>query len=241
MTRPVHGPTPVDHRAAIAVETGRLVAALEDADLTTPVPSCPGWTLADLDKHTGSVQRWFSSLLHARIQEPPRKREVDLRLPERQEEYADWLADSATVAAQAFAATDPDLPMWAWGVDQHARFWARRMLFETLMHRVDSDLALGRHPTVDRPLAVDGSDEFLVNLPFATSFAPNVAQLRGPDVTIRFHATDDEGNWLVRLRPDGFGLDANPDAAETADATVHGRAADLLLLVYGRLRRDAAV
>ncbi|MDX3112231.1 maleylpyruvate isomerase family mycothiol-dependent enzyme [Streptomyces scabiei] len=239
--RPTDGPAPIDHRAAVAAETARFVAGLEDADLTTPVPSCPGWTLADLIKHTGSVQRWFSALLHARIQEPPRKREVDLRLPERQEDYPDWLADSATVAAQAFAATDPDLPMWAWGVDQHARFWARRMLFETLLHRVDAELSLGRRATVDRPLAVDGIDEFLVNLPFAAPFAPDVAKLRGPDKAIRFNATDGEGCWLVRLRSDGFGLDANAGAAESADATVHGLAADLLLLVYGRLHHSAAV
>ncbi|MFF3934721.1 maleylpyruvate isomerase family mycothiol-dependent enzyme [Streptomyces phaeofaciens] len=239
--RSAHGATPIDHRAAIAVETARFVAALENADLTTPVPSCPGWTLADLVKHVGSVQRWFSTLLHARIQEPPRRREVDLRLPFRQDGYADWLTESATVAARAFAATDPHLPMWAWGVDQHARFWARRMLFETLLHRADADLALGRRLTIDRPLAVDGIDEFLVNLPHAAFFAPKVADLRGPDRTIRFRATDGDGDWLVRLRPDGFGLDAAPVTAETADASVQGTAADLLLLVYGRLRHDAEV
>lgn len=230
---------PVDHRAAIAAETARLVAALENADLSAPVPSCPGWTLADLVRHTGSVQRWFSALLHARIQEPPRSRDVDLRLPDRRDGYADWLADSATVAARAFAATDPNLPMWAWGVDQHARFWARRMLFETLLHRADAELALGRRPEIDRASAVDGIDEFLVNLPHAAFFAPKVARLRGPDRTIRFRATDGEGDWLVRLRPDGFGLDTDPGAAGAADATVQGTAADLLLLVYGRLRHDA--
>src|SRR4051812_9611617 len=104
--------TPVDHRTAVAAETVRFVAAVRDADLATAVPSCPGWTLADLVKHTGSVQRWFSVLLRARIQEPPRTREVNLRLPEREDGYADWLAESATVAADAFAATDPNLPMW---------------------------------------------------------------------------------------------------------------------------------
>lgn len=239
LDRPAHRATTVDHRAAIAVETNRFVAALEDADLTTPVPSCPGWTLADLVKHTGSVQRWFSSLLHARVQEPPRKREVNLRLPDRHEEYAEWLGESATVAAQAFTATDPELPMWAWGVDQHARFWARRMLFETLVHRVDADLALGRRPTIDRPLAVDGIDEFLVNLPFATFFAPDVANLRAPDKAIRFQATDGDGDWSVRLRPDGFGLEASPASTDPADATVQGTAADLLLLLYGRLHHDA--
>ncbi|MFF9282917.1 maleylpyruvate isomerase family mycothiol-dependent enzyme [Streptomyces griseosporeus] len=230
---------PVDHRAAVAAETARFVTAIRDADLTTAVPSCPDWTLADLVRHTGSVQRWFSVLLRSRIQEPPRTREVDLRLPEREDGYPDWLAESATVAAEAFAATDPDLPMWAWGVDQHARFWARRMLFETLLHRADAELALGLTPAIDRALAVDGIDEFLVNLPFATFFAPKVAELRGPDRTIRFRTTDGDESWLVRLRPDGFGLEAAGAAADTADATVRGTAADLLLLVYGRLPHQA--
>ncbi|WP_367325157.1 maleylpyruvate isomerase family mycothiol-dependent enzyme [Streptomyces sp. HUAS ZL42] len=232
--------TPVDHRTAVATETARFVAAVKDADLATAVPSCPGWTLADLVKHTGSVQRWFSALLRARIQEPPRGRDVDLRLPEQEDGYADWLAESVTVAADAFAVTDPNLPMWAWGVDQHARFWARRMLFETLVHRADAELALGLRPGIDRPVAVDGIDEFLVNLPFATFFAPEVANLRGPDKTIRFRTTDGDDSWLVRLRPDGFGLETAHPAADTADATVRGTAADLLLLVYGRLPYEAA-
>ncbi|MEW2252716.1 maleylpyruvate isomerase family mycothiol-dependent enzyme [Streptomyces sp. NPDC006975] len=229
----------IDHRAAVAAETARFVATIGDADLTTTVPSCPGWTLADLVKHTGSVQRWFSVLLRTRVQQPPRTREVDLRLPEREDGYPGWLAESATVAAEAFAATDPDLPMWAWGVDQHARFWARRMLFETLLHRADAELALGLSPAIDRTLAVDGIDEFLVNLPFATSFAPKVADLRGPDRTIGFRTTDGDDAWLVRLRPDGFGLEQTGEAADTADATVRGAAADLLLLVYGRLPYEA--
>jgi uncharacterized protein (TIGR03083 family) len=237
---PGNGSTEIDHRAAVAAETARFVAAVKGADLATPVPSCPGWTLADLMKHTGSVQRWFSVLLETRIQQAPRNREVDLRLPDREDEYADWLAESAAVAAEAFAATDPSLPMWAWGVDQHARFWARRMLFETLVHRADSELALGLRPTIEHPLAVDGIDEFLVNLPSAAFFAPNVANLRGPGRTIRFITTDGVGDWLVRLRPDGFGLVESREP-DTADASVQGAAADLLLLVYGRLHHDAEV
>ncbi|MCX5008973.1 maleylpyruvate isomerase family mycothiol-dependent enzyme [Streptomyces sp. NBC_00638] len=243
---PGHGrsPAPVDHPTAVAAETARFVAAVKNADLATPVPACPGWTLADLVKHTGSVQRWFSALIRARIQEPPRTREVDLRLPDKEDGYAEWLDESATVAADTFAATDLSLPMWAWGVDQHTRFWARRMLFETLLHRADAERALGLRPAIDRPVAVDGIDEFLVNLPLATFFAPKVANLCGPDKTIGFHTTDGDDRWLVRLRPDGFGLDMTrptADTTDTADATVRGTAADLLLLVYGRLPHAAEV
>ena len=232
----------VTRREAIAAETAKFVAALAGASLATPVPSCPGWTLLDLVRHTGSVQRRFSALLREGFQEPPRSREIgELRLPDHEDGYPEWLTASAAEAAETFTAVDPDAPMWAWGADQHARFWVRRMLFETLVHRTDAETAVGIRPTVDRELAADGVDEFLVNLPFAASFAPEVARLRGQDETLLFRCTDSEAGWLVRLRPDGFGVEpAHGDpaaAAASADAAVHAAAADLLLLVYGRLDR----
>ncbi|MFI6847570.1 maleylpyruvate isomerase family mycothiol-dependent enzyme [Kitasatospora sp. NPDC050467] len=230
--------TTLDHAAGVAAETARLVATVRTADPTTPVPSCPGWTLTDLVRHTGSVQRWFTVLLRQRIQEPPRSRDVDLHLPQTPDGYPDWLAEAAAQAGAEFASADLDAPMWAWGADQHARFWVRRMLFETLVHRVDADLALGLNPGIDPALAADGVSEFLTNLPFAAGFAPGTAALRGADRTIRFTRTDGDGDWLIRLRPDGFGLE--PQSADaTADATVRGSAADLLLLLYGRLDRSA--
>ncbi|MGV9271058.1 maleylpyruvate isomerase family mycothiol-dependent enzyme [Kitasatospora sp. NPDC003701] len=234
--------TTLDHPAGVAAETARFVAVVRTADPSTPVPTCPGWTMTDLVRHAGSVQRWFTVLLRQRLQEPPRSREVDLRLPELPEGYPDWLAEAAAQAGAEFAAADLDAPMWAWGADQHARFWVRRMLFETLVHRVDAELALGLHPEIDPVLAADGVSEFLVNLPFAAVFAPNTALLRGADRSIRFTRTDGDGDWLVRLRPDGFGLDpqgADASADVSADVTVRGTAADLLLFLYGRLDRAA--
>ncbi|MDT0448292.1 maleylpyruvate isomerase family mycothiol-dependent enzyme [Streptomyces hesseae] len=232
---------PAVHREAVAAETAAFVAAVKDADLATPVPGCPGWTLADLVKHTGSVQRWFSVLLRRRVQEPPRTREVELRLPASEDGYPDWLADSAAEAASVFAELDPDAPMWAWGADQHARFWIRRMLFETLVHRTDAERALGLRPVIDPDLATDGVDEFLVNLPFAAFFAPKVAELRGAGETLRFRCADSDGDWLVRLGPDGFTVEVGPHSEATrtaADVSVQGTAADLLLFLYGRLGHD---
>lgn len=227
-----------DHGSAVAAETARFVGLVKGADLTAPVPTCPGWTLADLIKHTGSVQRWFSLLLHQRVQERPTSRDVDLQLPEQVDGYADWLGASAAVAADTFASVDLDAPMWVWGADGHARFWVRRMLFETLVHRVDAERTLGLASSIDPALARDGVDEFLANLPFAAFFAPKVAELRGSDQSIRFQCADSDTEWLVRLRPDGFGVVAD-DTATTADATVRASAADLLLLLYRRVDRSA--
>ncbi|AZM87381.1 maleylpyruvate isomerase family mycothiol-dependent enzyme [Streptomyces sp. W1SF4] len=239
----MHTADRIDHGAAVAAEAARFAALLADADLKVPVPTCPGWTLADLVRHAGGVHRWFSVLLRQRIQQPPARREVDLRLPEREDGYAEWLRAGAAEAVEVFADTDPDAPMWVWGADGHARFWIRRMLFETLVHRVDAERALGLPSVVDPALARDGVDEFLVNLPFAALFAPKVAHLRGSGEAVRFRCTDGAGgSWLVRLRPDGFGLDADLGAdgrAVPADAEVRAGAADLLLLLYGRLDRTA--
>ncbi|MER6307294.1 maleylpyruvate isomerase family mycothiol-dependent enzyme [Streptomyces sp. NPDC001657] len=240
-------PLPYDtYRQAIERETLRFAEVVRSADPATPVPSCPDWTLAELARHVGSLQRWFCALLTQLVQEPPRSRDVELGLPERAEEYAGWVAAGAPTVGTVLRGTDPQAAMWAWGEDQHARFWARRMLFETLVHRVDAERAVGHEPDLDPALAADGVDEFLVNLPYAGLFAPEVTKLRGDGEVIAFRCADraDAGGeeWRVRLDPDGFrllpraGADAEPDdtASSAPQATVRGPAADLLLLLYGR-------
>jgi hypothetical protein len=85
-------------------------------------------------------------------------------------------------------------------------------------------------------------DEFLVNLPHAGLFAPGVQKLRGTGEVVAFRCTGSAGaageEWRVRLDPDGFRLlgPADRAAAEGGRDTVavHGQAADLLLLLYGR-------
>ncbi|MFI9808502.1 maleylpyruvate isomerase family mycothiol-dependent enzyme [Streptomyces sp. NPDC052301] len=236
-------PLPYDtYREAVERETLRFVEAVRGADPTTAVPSCPDWTLADLTRHVGSLQRWFCTLLTRLVQEPPRSRDVELELPDDVREYADWVAAGVPAVAAVLRDTDPGAAMWAWGEDQHARFWARRMLFETLVHRVDAERAVGLDTDLDPALAADGVDEFLVNLPFAGLFAPGVTKLRGDGETLAFRCTDPDGTagaeWRVRLDPDGFrplpragGTGEEPG---TDTAAVRGPAADLLLLLYGR-------
>ncbi|QIY93098.2 maleylpyruvate isomerase family mycothiol-dependent enzyme [Streptomyces sp. S1D4-11] len=204
-------PLPYDtYRQAVERESLQFAEVVKGADPAAAVPSCPNWTLAELTRHVGALQRWFCTLLTRLVQEPPHSRDVELGLPERAQEYGDWVAAGVPQVAAVLRATDPRAVMWAWGEDQHARFWARRMLFETLVHRVDAECAVGRESDIDPALAADGVDEFLVNLPYASLFAPAVAKLHGNGETIAFQCADSAGEtgeeWRVRLDPDGFRL-----------------------------------
>jgi uncharacterized protein (TIGR03083 family) len=214
---------------------------IRGANPTTPVPTCPDWTLADLVKHLGGVHRWAGRMV--REQAPARipSRLIELALPNQRADYPDWLADGGHLLMAALRGAEPDAPMWAWGADQHARFWSRRMLHETTVHRTDAEQALGREPRVDTSVAVDGIDELLDNLPGAAYFAANVTELRGNGESLECLATDTGDTWLIELYPDRFTWRHDSAAAHApASAILRGTAADLYLLLWRRRPLDDA-
>jgi uncharacterized protein (TIGR03083 family) len=216
--------------AAVSDEVARIGAVARAHDRTTPVPTCPDWTLADLVRHVGLLQQWFAAMISRRSPARLEFKEVDFGLPADPADYPDWLLSRHVSVAETLRSADPDAAMWTWGPGGTVRFWARRMLMECLVHRCDAELAVGSLTAVDPALAVDGVAEFLVNLPSAEAFAPGVAGLRGDGQTIGFSAPG--GEWTVRLDPESFGLvpTGSPDATVAA-ATPEA----LLLLVYGRI------
>jgi uncharacterized protein (TIGR03083 family) len=219
----------------LALEIPRLSAAIAALEPATPIPTCPGWSASDLGRHIGGVQRWAAHLVAVSAPERIPRSELDLDEPGDDHSCAAWLAEGGPAVVASLRAADPATPMWAWGADKHARFWSRRMVHETTVHRADAELAAGRRPAIDTAVAADGIDEFLDNLPQAAYFAPRVTELRGDGSTIHFHAVDSpdgQGEWTVRLQPDGFTWEPGHGKA---DAALRAETADLLLLLYGRL------
>jgi hypothetical protein len=51
------------HLAVITESADALLADAAEADLTDPVPTCPGWTVADLLRHHGGVCRWATAIV----------------------------------------------------------------------------------------------------------------------------------------------------------------------------------
>lgn len=214
------------HLAQLELD-GRRMADLAGGDLTAPVPTCPDWTLADLIEHTGFVHRWQTAVVRDEPHDFPdpatwRHGPSDGQSP------GDWLRAGVDDAAGAMAAADPTEPRWTWAGPGTVAWYSRRIAQETLVHRVDAELAAGVDVLpVDPLVAVDGVDEV------CDVFYPAAAgrPIGGTGETLHLHATDADGEWLLTMQPDH--VDVARGHAK-GDAAVRGAALDLLLLVWGR-------
>jgi uncharacterized protein (TIGR03083 family) len=233
----------MEHEQFIAVvrdESTALADALRagGGDVSTPVPSCPGWSIAKLVKHTGTAQRWACTIVETHATEPVSPQSLDLGLGEGTERdanaLADWFVDGATRLADVLVAADPTLEVWSWAGHNRAGFWSRRMAHETAMHRWDAQHARGQAGPIDGELSVDGIQERFDNL--AGTVARGAAPMTGDGETVHLHCTDRDGEWLVRLAPDGPEI---THGHAKGDVAARGSASDLLLMVYGRIPTDA--
>jgi hypothetical protein len=58
------------HCAEIVTQTSLLVGHLDCADLTVPVPTCPGWNVSQLARHVEGGQRWADEIVGTRAPGP---------------------------------------------------------------------------------------------------------------------------------------------------------------------------
>ena len=238
-----------DATALAVAEIRRLGALVAGADMTTPVRTCPGWTLADLIEHVGTVNRWATYMVEHLSAERASREDMDFDPPSDPNSLSAWLAAGAEPLGNVFGAADPEAEMWVWGLDKHVRFWPRRMVHETGVHRADAEIALGRAPVFEGAIAADGIDELLDNIACASYFAPRVDELRGEGDVIRLDATDTGDQWRIILQPDryewqrGGGVPRVRGAGTPGDdeVVVHGSASELLLALYGRGAPGAGV
>ncbi|MGH9212202.1 MAG: maleylpyruvate isomerase family mycothiol-dependent enzyme [Acidimicrobiales bacterium] len=220
---------------AIGPEIDRMAAAATGVAPGTPVPTCPDWTLAVLLEHMGAVHRWAGTMVTQLSPRRVNRADLDLGLPADERDLPAWLAAGAEPLLASFRNADPDAAMWAWGTDRHVRFWPRRMLHETCIHRVDAERTAGVASEVDPEVASDGIEELLGNLLSAARFAPSIEELRGNGETLTFEATDIGVRWLITREPGGFHWGRDDGAAH---ASVGGQVADLYLVLYRRLPTD---
>ena len=228
-----------EYCARAGAEIMRLAAITEGAAPQTPVPTCPGWDLAQLVKHTGVVHRWATATVVTRATDRLDSTTLDVGLPESPAGYPTWLAAGSAPLLAALREAGPDAPVWSWAASTGSRWWARRMLHETAVHRADAELSLGIEPDFSPAAAADGVDELLTNALVGGRPSRRLGELPAGE-TIHLHATDDGlgsegGEWLITFGGDGYAWSHGHAKGSVA---VRGPAGRLLLLVYGRVRPD---
>lgn len=185
-----------DHAVALA-RVGR-------PDLAASVPTCPGWTVADLLGHLGGIHRWATALVTA----PPdvRVRRRDTPAPPEGPPVVEWCAEAVAGSADALRRVDLDGQAMTWAGPRPRRWWLRRLTHETGVHRVDLDGALGDvgggRPALDGHLAVDAVDEWLEVFVPAGLTADDLARSEGSIHLHRTDADDDDpvpGEWLLTV------------------------------------------
>jgi len=222
------------------METSRLLACLSDdyirlrdiaaKDLTASVPSCPGWDVTDLVRHVAEV--YLHKTAAMREQRPPAPWPPDLD----SEEPIPLLDRSYAELTAELSKREPDSPAWTWHKpDQTVRFWIRRMAQETVIHRVDAELALGEASApIPDDLAVDGIDEVLRL--FLEYGSQTWREYLGDELTDwadrSVLISTDGGRWRVTVRPAGAVLIS--DDARVASASVRGAPVPLLLWLWNR-------
>jgi uncharacterized protein (TIGR03083 family) len=224
----------------IVAQTELLRSSMKGADLTLPVPSCPGWNVGQLLRHLGGAQRGAEETVRTRATQPlpdEHYRDLSAYTNEDLAVVGPWLVDGATQLAGTLRSAGPDAKLWTPVPGGTAEFYACRFTHETTIHRADATLAVGAEFILDGEVALDAIDEWmeLGSLPMHFEIHPWMRELLGPGRTLHFHATDTApeaaAEWLIDLTGDVITWRR---AHERAAVAVRAPLTDLLLIIYKR-------
>ncbi|MFJ8822622.1 maleylpyruvate isomerase family mycothiol-dependent enzyme [Streptomyces sp. NPDC102467] len=217
-----------EHLHVLDTEGRRLAVAAERAGVDAKVPTCPGWQIRDLLRHTGMVHRWAAAF----VAEEHTAYHPDGGLPDLDgEALLDWFRQGHAYLVDTLTQAPPSVTCWAFlPAPSPLAFWARRQAHETTVHRVDAQSALTAAPDpIAEDVAVDGIEELLCEF-----HARKKSQVRSTEPKVlRVRATDADATWTVRIREE-------PPVAERgargeADCELAGPAARLYLSLWNRL------
>lgn len=166
-----------------------------------------------------------------------------------------WLVETGEMLVATLREAGPKAPVWSWGWEQTAGFWARRMTHELVVHRADATLAAGVPYEVAPDIAADAIDEWLEIVEFVQRTMPHdeAAELRGPGRSIHLHATDASADLNAERSemgvppPEGWGrlVELAEDVVrrrrghEKATVALRGSLTEVLLAFYRRLPLDS--
>ena len=218
--------------AAIARDSAAFRASAVAAGLEADVPSCPGWTVADLIWHLAEVHYFWGSVVTQGAAGWDEVVRID-RVPNAQllDAFEMW----STRLLDRLSKADPMKEVWTWSDDHTVGFVIRRMAHETSVHAWDAAVAAGRPMPIDAELSSDGIDEFLQH------FLPDIAHDAEPiGGSVHIHCLDVAGEWTIRAADNDDADEPFVVSREHAkgDCALRGPAAGLLLALWRRAGAD---
>lgn len=131
----------VEHINSVSEQGRSLASAAEEAGPGATVPTCPGWQVRNLLRHTGMVHRWATAFVaEGHTEYHPDGGEPDLDGAE----LLAWFREGHGRLTDALKAAPDDLDCWTFlPAPSPLAFWARRQAHETTIHRVDAESARG--------------------------------------------------------------------------------------------------
>ena len=214
----------------IASDYNLMVTAL--AGPVLPVPTCPGWDTNTLAKHMGMVYLHQAFVIES--SERPENKE-HLRYLTGSETEMELLAAGHSAISDALDPDRAERTTWSWHHnDFSVDFWFRRMAHETVIHRVDAQIANGITPEISELLALDGVDEVLDFLPLLGSWdgAPNVDF---GIVSISAHTSTGQKHWTLEFTSEKASVTASTQVDPNARLIISADAAAMDLYLWGRL------
>jgi uncharacterized protein (TIGR03083 family) len=170
-----------------------LAAAALEAGLDAEVPTCPGWQVRDLLRHTGTILVADAHPERRLIPDPPVLDGTEL---------ITWYQDGHRDLVDTLAGAPQNVTCWTVHpapAPSPLAFWARRQAHETTVHRYDAEAARGGPASpIGTDFAVDGIDELLRGF-----HARPRSRLRTEVLKVlRVRALDANTAWTVRLSPE---------------------------------------
>jgi Mycothiol maleylpyruvate isomerase N-terminal domain len=204
--------------------------AVGQANLAAAVPSCPGWSFAELAVHVGhflgTVTRYLAS--GSTVELPPEE-------PPGDADPLAYLDKQLALATPVLTDTPANRPVWTFSpaAPDLAWVWQRRAAHELNLRRWDAQAALRILAPTDREQAVDAIDELLGTLLAARLRFDSPPADKGTAVV---SCTDGPESWWVALVPGEVPAVRLAAEGEDADAHLRAKSANLLYQLRGRMQ-----
>lgn len=231
--------------------------------LEAAVPSCPGWIVANILIHLGTVYRGWVAVIAAHGDKWPldiRRQVLKRTFPtlidlfEHGEKgitawaipdgLIEWFEEGAAEMTDSLRGTDLDEVFWrpaGWppSLTPTVRLFQRAANIETAVHRWDAQLAHQCTSPIDRLVATLGIEQVLrEGIPASRQYVRENRSMPPPPgrgETYLFQQSDGDGAWLVCFQ--GEDVSVEPGEGE-ADVVARGSASDLLLFLWHRTLAD---